>query len=361
MPNPNDLREARAELQKLQAQMADDRAFGMFSPALQRRITEAKKAIADLNVEVKKFHEQEARAARVRLVATGAAIAAYAKMRASLNSLKQAGMENTNEARRQEVAYTLLGRQVAGIFLPATRAATNATMAGANALEKLSGDGQKATFVIAGAAAGLVTFKVAQMAAVASGIKFSGVMGGIVRMLPALGLAGGVIGGLGVLFLSSNEGAKALEDTMASLVTLANALGEALDEALNNKGKFFDDFRLGLIQLGEDIGILEKGAARQFFNEVTIPNAKGRGGLDQRRAAEKLKNQRIDVTPYAQPSFGSVDSFERIQLAAAKMAIGKDVPQQQLDVAKQQLDELKKANESAIVPGRARFIVGAVD
>ena len=63
MPSLNDLREARAELQKMQAEMSDDRAFGMFSPALQKRITEAKKAIADLNVEVGKLRDAKRRAA----------------------------------------------------------------------------------------------------------------------------------------------------------------------------------------------------------------------------------------------------------------------------------------------------------
>lgn len=351
-----DIRAARAELQKLQADMADDRAFGMFSPALQRNITEARKNIADMTVaygkqkdatktlaeEQKKLDQQEKQIARNRTIGAAVAVAAYVKVASSLRALRQEGMENTVEATRQQIAYQMLGREVAGVFKPATDAATNATLAGAKAMQGLSRDGQSLLFVLSAAASGYATLKVAQMGAMAAGLKLSGTWGGLLRLLPAFGLAGGVIGGLGALFLSSNEGAQALESTMANLVKLANALGEAFDEALNNPGKFWDDFKIGAAVIGEKLGIAPKGRARAEFDEA-VQNAKGRGGLDERRAKEKAAQNRQQVTPNNFQWETASGAFDRVQLAAARQS-AINIPEKQLNVAEKQLEELKKMN-----------------
>jgi len=300
---------------------------------------EAAKQTETYAKQVKTLQQTEATASKARLAGIGFAVAGYAKLASSVRSLSQAGLEGTAEARRQQIAYQLLGREIAAIYLPATTASTNASIASAHALQNLTEKGQNLLFVVGSATAGLAAFSTVSLLASVSGLKLTGALAGIARYLPLIGLGGGALVGLAAIFLSSNDGAKLLEDTMTSLVDLANALGDAFDEAFHNPGKFWDDFRLGLVKIGEDIGLLEDGAARKQFDQVNIPNSRDRGDLDARRSKEKDK--RRQVTPGI-PSFGSIDSFERIQLAAARIATGRDIPQQQLDVAREQLEVQKQ-------------------
>lgn len=356
------------------AEAADDKAFGMFSPGLQRRITDTKKAIADLTVqvgkqkdkekelanEVRKLAAEEQRLQRIRAIGAAVAVAAYLKVASSLRNLRNEGMNNTVEAYRQNTAYMMLGREIAAVFLPATEASTNAMMASAKAMSGLNERGQNFTFVLSAAVVGLVSFKTAQLAAAAAGVRLTGVLGSLMKTMPFLGLAGGVLTGLAAIFLSSNEGAKVLENTMENLVKLANALGEALEEAFNNPGKFWDDFKIGLAVIGEKIGAAPAGRARLEFDEA-VQESKKRNGLDQRRArAAPGGGDRRNVTPGEFRFEGVSDAFERVQIAAAKSSVlGKDVQQQQLDVEKQQLEVLKAINNKGAMPlGRAGVIAG---
>jgi len=343
--------------------MADDRAFGMFSPALQKRITEAKKAIADLNVEVGKLRDAKRRAAeedtrnaaeeakrnRIRLAAIGGIVTAYLKLSATIRHLKDAGMENTVEANRQALAYTMLGREVAAIFLPATNAATQASLSGAKALSKLTEEGQNVVMVISYAVTGLMTFTAAQLAATAAGLKFTGVLAGIVRWLPLIGLAGGAIAALGLLFLNTESGASLLNSALEETVDLLNEIGR---KAETMKNMTWTEW-LGVkgFEMLEAVGILKKGVADMAVGFV--------GDVQKREGRVKKPDKgRREVRPGV-PSFGSIDSFERIQLAAAKISgNGKDVPQQQLDVAKEQLQEFRLINQKLEMPVRAKIMAG---
>lgn len=311
---------------------------------------EAAKLTEKYAKQVKALQQTEASTSKARLAGIGFAVAGYAKLASSIRSFSQAGLDSTAEARRQQVAFQLLGREIAAIYLPATTASTNASIASAHALQHLTEKGQNLLFVVGSATAGLAAFSTVSLLASVSGLKLTGALAGIAKYLPLIGLGGGALVGLAAIFLSSNDGAKLLEDTMASLVDLANALGDALDEAFHNPGKFWDDFRLGLVKIGEDIGLLEEGAARKQFDQVNIPNIKDRGDLDAKRGKEKDK--RRQVTPGV-PNFGSIDSFERIQLAAARIATGRDIPQQQLDVAKEQLEIQKQLLNKPVEVGEA--------
>lgn len=327
MPSIQEVNDARAAMKKLQ-----DEEFA-------RKMAENAKGLEYYTKRLKELEQVEKSLHKVRMAGVAAAVVAYARLTRSIQSLRQAGLENTVEANRQHTVYQLLGREIAGIFMPATTASTNAMLAGAKAMTGLNEKGQNFAFVLSTAVTGLVALKAAQLAAAAAGIKLSGVAGSIVANLGKIGLIGGIIGGLAALFLASNDGAKTLEDTMKSLVTLANELGDALDDALKNPGKFWDDVRLGMAKKLEDWGILGPGAARKFFDQVNVPNAKGRGGLDERRA--KDKNNRNQPTP-GNFQFENVgDAYERVQIAAAKNSmLNKDA-----EIPKKQLEEQEKIRQ----------------
>ncbi|MFO0814527.1 MAG: hypothetical protein U0796_15005 [Gemmatales bacterium] len=367
-----ELREARAELQKLIAESADDRAFGMFSPALQKRITDSRKSIADMTVEVgkqkdatkaltaenQKLAAEEQRLARARTIGAGVAVAAYLKVASSMRALRNEGLENTVEATRQQIAYQMLGREIAGVFKPATDASTNSMMAATKAMQGLTKDGQHFVFVLSAMTGGYVTLKVAQMGAAAAGLRFSGTLGAIMRSLPALGMAGGLLGGLGALFLSSDEGAKSLESTLKRLVALVNDFGESMDEAFNNPGKFWDDFKIGAAVIGERLGIAPQGRARAEFDDAMI-NKKKRNGLDERREREKAAQGPDSVTLNNFQWETASGAFDRVQLAAARQS-AINIPEKQLNVAEKQLEELKKMNAEGkgLMRPIPKFVVG---
>lgn len=359
MATAEDLRAARAELQKMQADMADDKAFGLFSPALQRRITDTKKAIADLTVEIgkqrdaarrlkdeqKKVVDEEQRINRIRLAAVAAGIVAYKKLESSLRSLREAGMANTIEANQQQIAYELLGREVAGIFLPATKAATNATLASAKALSTLTEGGQNVALVIGSAAAGLVAFSVAGAAATAMGLKFTGVLAGMMRWLPLIGLGGGLIAGLGFLFLQTADGADLMNKALEKGVQLLNEMSKGVETLKGEwgNGGWLDrettNIALGLSVIGEKLGILQAGTAKAVFDaDVSArKNYKPKAGDKPTPGNFQFENT-------------SSAAFERVQLAAAKSSIGgKDTPEKQLEVEQEQLKVLEQLRDGGWV------------
>jgi len=361
-----DLRAARAELQKMQADMADDKAFGLFSPALQRRITDTKKAIADLTVEIgkqkdaarrlkdeqKKILDEEQRANRIRLAGVAAGIVAYKKLESSLRSLREAGMANTVEANQQDIAYTLLGREIAGVFMPATQATTNVIMAAQRAMSGLTRGGQEVLLVISYATAGLVTFTAAQIAATAAGLRFTGVLAVIARWLPLIGLAGGAVIALGALFLSSESGASMLNTTLEATVDLLNEMGKKA-EALK-KMSWKDWLGIKAFEIMEGLGMVKGGLANFALGVVADDIA--------------AKNKGKGDEPY-KPTPGqfrfedsSAAAFERVQLAAAKSAMGgKDTPERQLEVEQEQLKVLQQLRDKGWVLDKNGFIGGGSD
>lgn len=361
MATAAEIREARAELQKMQAEMADDRAFGMFSPALQRRITDTKKAIADLTVELgeqkdaereltrvikdkekqlKLVREEEQKSNRLRLAGLAAGIVAYKKLESGMRSLREAGMANTIEANQQNIAYTLLGRELAGVFMPATQATTNVLMSAQKAMSGLTEGGQDVVLVLSYATAGLVTFTAAQVAATAAGLKFTGVLAVMARWLPLIGLAGGAIVALGALFLSSETGASMLNSALEGTVELLNEIGKKT-EALK-KMSWKDWLGIKAFEIMEGLGMV-KGGLADFALGVVADDiaAKGKG---------KGKERRQPTPGNFQFENSSAAAFERVQIAAAKSSIGgKDTPEKQLEVEQAQLKVLEQLRDGGWV------------
>lgn len=340
----------------MMAEASDDRAFGMFSPGLQRRITETRKELAEMTKELgkqkiinkqradeaNKIYAEEQRQNRNRLVVVGMVTGAYLKMSRAIEGLRQAGMENTVEANRQQIAYTFLGREIAGIFLPATNAATNATMASARALSGLSEGGQNVAMVLGSATAGLVAFSVAGIAATAMGLKFTGVLAGIMKWLPLIGLGGGLLVGLGALFLQTKDGADLMNKALEKGVDLLNEMAKGV-ETLKGKwgnGGWLDrettNLAIGLSVIGEKLGLLEAGTAKAVFN------------ADAAARRDYKPEPGKKPTPGNYRFEGVSDAFERVQLAAAKQA-GLDVPQKQLKVQEEQLEELRRMNAGNVM------------
>lgn len=366
MATAADIREARAELQKMQAEMADDRAFGMFSPALQRRITDTKKAIADLTVEIgkqkdaakrlkeeqKKVAEEEQRTNRIRITAVAAGILAYKKLESSLRSLREAGMANTVEANQQNIAYTLLGREIAGVFMPATQATTNVLMSFQKAMSGLTEGGQDVVLVLSYATAGLVTFTAAQVAATAAGLKFTGVLGVMARWLPLIGLAGGAIVALGALFLSSESGASMLNTALEGTVELLNEIGKKT-EALK-KMSWKDWLGIKGFEIMEALGMVKGGMADFALGVVADDIAAKNKGKDKGRRQPTPGNFQFENS--------SAAAFERVQLAAAKSSIGgKDTPEKQLEVEQQQLKVLEQLRDGGWVNKQTGMFGGGSD
>lgn len=353
MASAADLRAARAELQKMQAEMADDKAFGMFSPALQRRITDTKKAIADLTVEIgkqrdaarrlkdeqKKVADEEQRLNKIRLAGVAAGVIAYKKLESSLRSLRSAGMENTVEANQQSIAYTLLSREIAGVFMPATQATTNVIMSMQKAMSGLTEGGQDVLLVLSYATAGLVTFTTAQIAATAAGIKFTGVLAVVARWLPLIGLATGSIVALGALFLSSESGASMLNTALEGTVELLNEIGKKT-EALN-KMSWKDWLGIKGFEIMEALGMV-KGGVADFALGVVADDIAAKKGKDKGRRQPTPGNFQFENS--------SAAAFERVQLAAAKSSIGgKDTPEKQLEVEQEQLKVLEQLRDGGWV------------